>query len=309
MIKVGIVGFGFMGKMHYNNYNILDEARVTAVCDADMNRLKDSSGTTGNIAGTEEAIDLSGLDLYSDYDKMLQEADVEAVSITLPTFLHVESTIKALEAGKHVLCEKPMGLNLAECDRMLEAAQTSGKILQIGHCVRFWPEYQKTKAYVDSGEYGSVLAGSFRRLSLTPTWSHENWLMSEQRSGGMELDLHIHDTDYIDYLLGTPKAVHSVGAKGAVGGTGHIMTQYLYDDNKAIFAEGGWLMQPSFGFEMSFNLVLEKATIVFDCTRDPSFKVCPQDGEAFTPEVASGDGYSRELEHFLQSVRGQSVPP
>lgn len=309
MMKVGIAGFGFMGRMHYNNYSKLDSAEVTAVCDADMERLKNSSSTIGNIEGTEDPIDLSGLDLHTEYDKMLENSNIDAVSITLPTFLHADFTVKALEAGKHVLCEKPMALDMDQCDRMIESARANGKTLQIGHCIRFWPEYEKTREYVESGEFGDVSAASFRRLTLTPTWSHDNWLMNEQRSGGMVLDLHIHDTDYISYLFGVPAAVYSTASTGATGGTGHIMTQYMYGDNKAVFAEGGWLMPPSFGFEMSFNVVFEEATVVFDCTRDPAFRVCPVDGEAFTPELAPGDGYSRELEYFVKSVQGEKVPP
>ena len=72
-------------------------------------------------------------------------------------------------------------------------------------------------------------------------------------------------------------------------------------------AEGGWLLKPSFGFEMSFLIVLEDATILFDSTRDPAFRVCPAEGEAFTPELAEGDGYTRQIGHFLRSLRGEDV--
>ena len=88
----------------------------------------------------------------------------------------------------------------------------------------------------------------------------------------------------------------------------HIVTQYVYDEDCVITAEGGWSMSPTFGFEMSFNIVLEKATIVYDCTRDPAFKVCPEEGDVFSPEIASGDGYSNEIAHFVKAVRGESVP-
>ena len=77
---------------------------------------------------------------------------------------------------------------------------------------------------------------------------------------------------------------------------------------EVIVAEGGWGMSPTFGFEMSFNVILEKATLVYDCTRSPAFRVCPREGQAFTPEVAAGDGYSREVEHFVKTLRGESVP-
>ena len=132
--------------------------------------------------------------------------------------------------------------------------------------------------------------------------------MDAAKSGSAAVDLHIHDSDYVQYVFGMPKAVFSRAASGPSGDCDHIVTQYVYDDDCVITAEGGWSMAPTFGFEMSFNVVLEKATIVYDCTRDPAFKVCPAEGDVFTPEVAAGDGYSNEIEHFVKAVRGESVP-
>ena len=308
MVKVGIVGFGFMGRMHYRVYKSIANVEIAAICDTNPNIVKDTEKAIGNIAGAEESVDFDSLKLYSDFDKMLLEGGLDAVSIALPTHLHTDFAIKALDAGLHVLCEKPMALNEEQCNQMTAAAQSSGKILQIGHCVRFWPEYAKAKEIVDSAKYGRVIAAMFQRLGSTPTWSDDNWFLDEQRSGGMVLDLHIHDTDYIQYLLGKPRAVHSFGAESPAGGLAHVVTEYLYDDDKVITAEGGWMMAPSFGFEMSFNIMLEKATIVYDCTRQPAFKVCPMEGEVLTPQVAQGDGYSRQAEHFIDSIQGKQLP-
>jgi predicted dehydrogenase len=238
---------------------------------------------------------------------MLAKANLDAVSITLPTYLHPKTSIKALSAGVNVMCEKPMALKSKACEKMIEEAERSGKVLQIGHCVRFWPEYAKAKEIIDSGKYGKVLAALFQRLGAAPTWSIDNWFLDEKRSGGMALDLHIHDTDYVQYLFGMPKAVSSFGAEKPDGGLLHIVTQYLYDDNIVVTAEGGWGMMPTFGFEMSFNIVMEKATLVYDLTRSPAFRICPAEGEAFTPQVTEGDGWFLQIEHFAKSVRGEKV--
>ena len=164
MLRVGVVGFGFMGRMHYANWSKGKDAKVVAICDADPNALKNKDGSAGNIEGADEKIDFDGLELYSDVSDMLAKANLDAVSITLPTFLHTKFSIMALEAGVHVLCEKPMALNADECNKMIAAADKSGKILQIGHCIRFWPEYAKAKEIIDSGEYGKVIAATFKRL-------------------------------------------------------------------------------------------------------------------------------------------------
>ncbi len=307
MVNVGVFGFGFMGRMHFGCYKGRDDVRITAICEADAKQLRDGGGAGGNVPGADAPLDLEGVGLFSDFDAMLEEAELDALSITLPTYLHADFSCRALERGIHVLCEKPMALSLAECDRMVAAAASSGKHLQIGHCIRFWPEYAKAKELLDGGAHGKLLAVSLRRLSAKPAWSHENWLMNAGRSGGMELDLHIHDTDFLQYLLGVPQAVYTRGAPDPGGGLGHVMTQYIYEENIAVFAEGGWLFSPGFGFEMSFNMVLEEATIVFDSTRDPAFRVCPAEGGPYTPDVAEGDGYTRQIDHFLRAVRGEPL--
>lgn len=308
MLSVGILGFGFMGRMHYANWQKQDGVTVVAVCDAAPNLIENTKKAVGNIEGSNSEIDFSSLTIYSDIDEMLKNETLDAISITLPTHLHALFTQKALAAGLHVLCEKPMALDSDQCQAMMAAAQTSGKLLQIGHCVRFWPEYAAAKEIVDRKQYGEVIAATFRRLTSAPNWSQDNWLQDEKRSGGLTLDLHIHDTDFIQYLLGVPQSVHCFATQANTGVTQHLVSHYLYNDNKLVTAEAGWALSPSFGFEMSFNLVLEKATISYDCTRDPVLRVCPQDGENFSPESVPGDGYELEIAHFAKTIQGQSLP-
>ena len=136
MIRVGIVGFGFMGRMHYRCWKALPGATVIAVCDADPHALQDEAKSRGNIAGAEGDVDLAQVNIHGDFSRMIREEQLDAVSITLPTHLHPGVTVAALEAGCHVLCEKPIALNLLEASRMVEAARRTGKVLQIGHCIR-----------------------------------------------------------------------------------------------------------------------------------------------------------------------------
>jgi len=308
MLRIGVVGFGFMGRMHFRQWKAIEGAQVVAICDANSNIQEDTKRAVGNIKGAEGEIDFTGIELYQDLEQMLEKGSLDAISLTLPTYLHAECSEKALSRGVNVLCEKPMALTTADCDRMVRAARKSGKVLQIGHCVRFWPEYAKAKEIVDSGKYGRVVAAMFQRLGSPPGWSLDNWFVDENRSGGVALDLHIHDTDYVQYLFGMPKAVCSHGAKGPRGQLIHIVTEYEYGEDKLIVAEGGWGMTVTFGFEMSFNLILEKATIIYDLTRKPMLRVCPAEGVEFSPEVADGDGYQLEIEHFARTIRGEPVP-
>ena len=305
MIRIGIIGFGFMGRTHYRCWKALKDVDIVAICEINPKIAEDAKKSIGNIGRTKEEVDFSSLQLYTDIKEMLEKEKLDAVSITLPTYLHADTSIQALAAGVHVLCEKPMALNIEDCRRMIDEADRSRKILQIGHCVRFWPEYATARDIIENGKYGKVVAASFQRLGAMPAWSANNWLMDEKRSGGMALDLHIHDTDFIQYLFGLPHAVYSTGAKNENSKLVHIVTQYLYDDDKVVTAEGGWSMTPTFGFQMSFNIALEKATLVYDLTRKPTFRLCPADAEAFTPEFNEADGWSVEIEHFAKAIRGE----
>ena len=308
MLRIGIVGWGFMGKMHFRCYKSDTNVEVTAICDVDAKQLQNASGVTGNISGAEDDLDLSNIALYSDLSKMLAEEKLDALSIASPTFLHASQTIEALNAGVHVFCEKPMSLNSGDCREMAEVAKQSGKTLQIGHCIRFWPEYVQAKEIIDSQKYGKVLAATFQRLSLTPTWSWDNCFLDGKRSGGAMLDLHIHDTDYVQYVFGMPKEVFSRGVIGPSGEFDHTVTQYLYGNDCVITAEGGWIMAPGFGFEMSFKIMLEKATLVYSSAQEPTFRIFPIDGETIIPEITTGDGYSFEIQHFVDTLSGKAVP-
>ena len=312
MVKVGVLGIGFMGTAHFKAYTAYRKAKVVALSDLNPKRLSgDWSDIAGNIEGSQAATaDLSKIHLHATPEDLLNDPDVEAVDITLPTFLHAKYTVAALEAGKHVICEKPMACSLAECDKMIAAAKKAKRTLMIAHCIRFWPEYAKLKEIVDSKKYGKVLSASFWRKSLTPTWSWDSWLMDEKRSGSAVLDLHIHDTDYVNFVFGVPKAVRSTGVVGNVSNTGvdHIVTQYIYDDGPQVTAEGGWAMAPGFGFTAGFCVVCEKATIELGAKSEGKLTVYTAAGKTLTPKVAKGDGYINELRYFVDCVDAGKAP-
>jgi len=298
---------GFIGQVHAKSYQATDGAQLTAVCDTNEAKLKPKNEAAGDIAGLGKPLDLTGVQLYTDFDRMISQANLDAVSIALPTPMHADFTIKALKAGLNVLCEKPMASNIKQCEKMIASAERTGKVLQIAHCIRFWPEYAKTKEIIETGVYGKVKAATFRRVGALPAWSQNSWLLDSSQSGGALVDLHIHDSDYVQYVFGRPKAVYSGCADGPGGNFDHVFTQYIYAD-KVVAAEGSWLMSPGFGFEMSFCITLEKATIVFDNTREPAFVVYPFDRDAFGPEVEPGDGWSLQVAHFVKAVTGEKVP-
>ncbi len=303
MLRIGIIGLGFMGKMHFETYQSLPgSAIVTAIADIDpRKRSGDWSAIGGNIATAGAGrVNLGDIRTYQNAEDLIADPNVDVVDITLPTYLHCEYTLKALAAGKHTLCEKPMAASGAEADRMVDAARAAGRLLLIGQCIRFWPAYVKARELVTAGTYGRVVTARFQRYSTLPLWSWENWLQDPEKSGLAAMDLHIHDTDYIAHLFGRPKAVTSFGAGTNPDGFDHILTRYHYQDGPLVTAEGAWEYAPGFPFSMTFAIHMEKASL--DFAADGSLTLYPTGGEPEKLAIDAASGYWHEMVHFLDCI-------
>jgi len=293
-IQVGIVGLGMMGKVHFDTYNKLKGVKVVAVCDADERKRKGNIGPFGTL-------DLSKVKVYSRVEEILNDPQVDVLDITLPTPAHAPITIQAFQAGKHVICEKPMARTSTEAMEMIKAAKKYKRHLYIAHCIRFWPSYIIAKEMVESGKYGKVRTAKFSRISPLPGWSWQNWLQSSQHSGRCALDLHIHDADFVRYLFGKPKTVQSLGVSLAPGGIDHIITSYNYPDRHWVVAEGAWEYSTTYPFSMTFTIAMEQGTL--EMSRNLSLTYYPNRGKPKQIKVLKGDGYEGELKHFLECLQ------
>ena len=303
MLKVGLIGIGFMGRGHLDIYLQLAEegypVELVSICDIDKDKFE-GKFLPGNIDVGNLKYDFSKYNLYTDIDEMLDKEELDYVDIALPTYLHAEASVKALNKGIHVLCEKPMALNPQECQTMIDAAKANNKKLMIAQCLRFWPEYEYLKKCVDSGEYGKVVSGYFFRGGTTPKWSYKNWLLEKEKSGGVLLDQHVHDVDTINWLFGTPKKLTTVG-RNVFPGSGYdaVSTNYIYD-GMVINAQDDWTINSNdFGFAMTFRVNFEKGTLIYEGGK---LTVYPHGEKSFVPELEKGSGYYREIKHFTQAL-------
>ncbi|MBE0696782.1 MAG: Gfo/Idh/MocA family oxidoreductase, partial [Anaerolineaceae bacterium] len=145
MIRVGIIGMGGMGWFHASRFFQLPGVQLVAIADIRPDRLEAKNAPQINIENRVSPPDLSAVQHYPDADRLIAGAEVDLIDICLPSYLHAPYAIRALKAGRHVLCEKPMALNVADADAMIAAAHESGRKLMIAQCIRFWPEYQFLK--------------------------------------------------------------------------------------------------------------------------------------------------------------------
>ena len=307
-VKIGLIGFGFMGTTHWGVYKGVKGAKVVALADLDpAKRRGDISKVVGNIGGGDNSkpIDLAGVTVYDDALKLIREADVDMIDICVPTADHAKLAIAALKAGRHVFCEKPLCRTAAEAKAIVAAAKRAKGFFNVGLCVRAWPEYRAAYEYFKSGKAGKMLTATFKRVSPGVDGnSWRNWYMDGKVSGGALLDLHVHDTDEVNYFFGKPRSVTSVGAnvvsRGAID---HVFTSYDFGGGRLVVAEGAWEQAKGATFEMSFTIVCEKATLKLDAT---GFNVFLKNGKKVTPklDVKNGPtGWHQELAYFVDCVR------
>ena len=312
MIDVGIIGAGFIGRNHFNQYEKLaDRAKVVAICDSiEARRMGDWSDVGGNIGdaqGTKR--DLRGARSLADWRDLIADANVQLVDICVPTYLHAEMATAALQAGKHVLCEKPMALSVEQCDQILKVAASAKGRFMIAQCIRFWPEYVFVKKCIEDHRFGKLKAVNLRRQASTPGYSLNNWLLDPSLSGGGMLDLHVHDVDYVLYILGKPRAVTAQAAtRTGSQAYDRVHALWHYDNGPVVQVEGYWDMPDGFGFNMGLTIMFEKAAIVWDlCTGKP-MTIFRNGQQPEVPEVGPNDGYFNEIEYFLGCVEGNHAP-
>lgn len=308
MLKAGLVGLGFMGTSHFNNYIKLMEnkAGVKLVAIADIDEKKFSgSGTAGNLDSGSLNLDLSPYTLYNDMVEMIKKEDLDYVDLCLPTYLHAKMAIEAMENGVHVFCEKPMAISSKACQDMIDASRSTGKICMIGHTLRYWNVYEYAKECIEKKTYGEVVSGYFFRGGQTPIWSFENWLLTKEKSGGCLLDQHVHDVDAIHWLFGMPYAV-TTSAKVINKGNGYdiISTNYLYEDGKVINAQDDWTINgDGYGFKMLYRINFEKGALNYE---NGKLTVHPVGGKMFEAQMSTEDAYYKELRLFIEALNGIS---
>ncbi len=364
MVRVGIVGVGFMGMIHYLAYQRIAQSQqssnqlsstpgtttpetttpetttpgtttpgtttgetmpqvtpgeVTAICSRDERKLAgDWTTIQGNFGPRGQLMDLGEISRHRQLDELLADPKVDLVDICLPPDLHCEVAVKALQAGKHVLVEKPIALNPDQADRMIEAAQANQKQLLVAHVLPFFPEFAYVVDLVRQGTYGALRGGIFKRVISEPTW-FENLddFFDPKKVGGPIIDLHIHDAHLIRLLCGLPRGVFSCGRLRG-DAVEFLTTQFLFDDvDLSVTAISGVIPQQGRPFTHAFEIHLDQATLVFDMaglgegTGTP-LRLLKSDGSVECPQLPAGDeidAFAAELSEALRALNTNEPSP
>ncbi len=297
-IGVGVIGLGFIGATHLRAFSEVEGCRVVAVCDAEADRLDGRPARGGNVIESAEAplFDPSQVNATTDPDQLLNDDRVDLVCVCTPTDTHVDLAIRALDAGRHALVEKPVAISSADVERLGAHARTVDRLCVPAMCVRYWPGWDLLPGLIRSGRHGRVLSARFERLGAPPGWS--SFYADASRSGDALFDLHIHDVDTVHRCLGAPAEVRSIGRPG------HLLTSYAFggDASPMVTAEGGWLSDPAAAFRMRFVVEFEGALAEFDLAHDPPLSLLV-DGEQRRPALRAETGWEAQARSVVHALR------
>jgi predicted dehydrogenase len=219
-LRMAIIGAGWFGReAHLANLTRMDDVELVAACSND-------ESDRAKVKAAAPSVEVA-----ADWQEIVQRPDLDAVIVSVPNYLHCEVAVAAFEAGKHVFCEKPLGLNVEQCDRIIAAAERAGKVLQVGHEMRYQRLYRHMRELVDRGQIGSVQL----------MWCREfrgpmrlGWRASESLTGGTLLEKNCHHFDLFNWFLGRPLRV------AAIGGRNVLVDREVFDNAMVIVEyEGG----------------------------------------------------------------------
>ena len=301
MLNVGIIGLGSMGMTHLEVYSRQENAQVVALADPLFSKPSFRLGRKGNIQGQVNQFDLSGFKKYTDYEELIADPDVHAVDICTPCFLHKEMALKVIQSKKPLLIEKPITRNAADAWDLVRAVEKSKSFLMPAHCMRFWPGWNWLKQVLSAGELGHLYSLSIERTGSKPdSPSYSNG----ELSGGAHLDLHIHDSDFIYYLLGMPNAVSSVGRLGESGAVEHTHTRYFFDRKDILVSsKGEWTrLSERRPFIMRYEALFEKGSAVFDNTKNSVLTLYRPGVDPEEIPLLPTLGYDGEIAEFIRCV-------
>ncbi len=297
MLKAAIIGNGYISGSHRAAYEQLEKeganVKLVAICDIREEKLKDNYGQH----------------LYTDIDEMLDNEDIDFVSVCVPTYLHKEVSVKCMKKGIDVLCEKPMALQYDDCLEMLKVSEETGKRLMIAQVARFGRDVRVIKEIIASGEMGGLVSAFFQTGDDKPTWGYNDWFKDDALSGGCMLDLQAHNIDLINWFFGMPEFTSVTAKKCAedYSGFGSISANMVYENGAFIHSWCDWGIPKNQHDKRYIRINLEKGYVLSNRMGTKEFvKIDYATGKATDlsdshPEWA-GSGHYNEIKYYLDCL-------
>ena len=294
-MKVGVVGAGFMGSVHLAAYAAMPGVEVVAVADANEDAAVSSAATAGARP-------------YPSYETLVSAEDVDVIDACVPTALHRDLAVRVAGDGKHLFLEKPIARTLEEAGEILSAFEVSEGRLFVGHVVRFFPEYVRIKEMVEAGDLGTVgVARASRRSPFLRGWN--DWYADLRQSGGVLVDLVIHDFDFLRWCFGEVERVFARGMMGReYNRLDYALTTLRFEGGPIAHVEGHWGYPAP--FEYAIEVAGSKGLVAANSTEAAPLRLLRDaDRVGEVPDVAVGTSpYRAELEHFVRCLETGDEP-
>jgi UDP-N-acetylglucosamine 3-dehydrogenase len=290
-MRVGILGTGHMGNTHARQYHKMPDVQVG---------YHDRNADRGHSFQTQWHAHCCG-----SFEELAEWADV--LDICVPTDLHLEYAQLAIARGKALFLEKPLARTMEEAAQIIEAADKAEVPLMVGQVVRYFPEYRTGHQMVKSGAVGTPAAARTRRGGAQPRGLND-WFLDHERSGGVLLDLAIHDFDWLRWTLGEIKFLYSQSVATRRPGADYALTTLTFESGAVAHVEATW-MDPA-GFRTTFEVAGSKGLIDFDSRKTPALRTALPGSTKFENVMAPHDDpYYCELRAFIDAVRDGTPPP
>ncbi|QIG43329.1 Gfo/Idh/MocA family oxidoreductase [Nocardioides anomalus] len=295
-LTVGLLGAGMIAGVHAHAYRDAPGVRLVAVADPVPGKAERLAGEHGAqaVATLEELLALG----------------VDVVDVCTPPTSHADATVAALEAGRHVLCEKPVTRTLAEARRVLAAAEAAPGLLSIGQVARYAPDHRAARDLVEAGEIGTLRMLTHSTTTALPGWSEAGWLADPATSGGPLLDQGVHSFDYAGWVIGSPAVrVHCMAADSAAGPSTYAVATVRYENGAIAHVECSWAHPASRGFRLSAELVGTHGRLAWDADQLMSGVLHRADGASEWWDALGDREFTRELGDFFAACRAGGPPP
>ena len=293
-MKIGLIGYGFMGGAHAAAMQQIPGVTLAAV--ASRTRPSEDGPVRGNLDLKAGPLP-SSVRWTPDWQGIVDDPEIDAIDICLPTHLHKQVIERAFANGKHVLCEKPMALTQRDCAEVLALAEKSGRTFMIAQVLRWMFPYQHALDYVRTMGPDAITSCTLQRSTGYPQWSQ--WLGKREVSGGAILDLLSHDLDQALQWFGDPENVTAV----SIGEVDTMRAALHYPNGLRVVVAGGW-MQPEVAFSASYTIATKDTKLTFADGKLHRTR----NGETHEVEQPEQDAYFDEIAYFVQCCRSAEPP-
>ena len=295
-LRAGVIGAGLIAGCHVRAYAQAAGVEVVAVADPRLDKAEKLAASAGARA-------------CASLDEVLA-LDADVISVCTPPASHAGLTVRALQAGRHVLCEKPVALSLRDAGQIQLAAEASDRVVMIGHVSRYEPDHRAARNLVEAGQIGDVAMMTHSVTTSLPGWSEGGWLARPEESGGPLFDLAVHSFDYLAWVIGSPAVrVHAVAADSPAGPATYGLATVRYASGAMGQVEASWAHPPGRGFKAAVEITGLDGRISWDYDSISGGAIFLADGGVTWLDPLGERGYASEIAAFTAAVRAGGPSP